>query len=194
VLCRFTAFVAIDDSHIVNAGGQMHQVVQAVEAPQGWEMFESQRSVASLSDAMCYDMAEAVHCEAPPPPSAYRLGMVEAVQFKLDIASRPLVTAKAQAKQMLDGFEATATDLAAKRIDMLVAIHDDLDDLLTSIREEGFDATLVDRLEKLMDAISSMHNNRQGADIDGYWAEMIAILGEVAGKAKRTTKRKSYWK
>jgi hypothetical protein len=37
VLCRFTAYVAVDRSEVVNEGGQQHKVVQAVEAPAGWE-------------------------------------------------------------------------------------------------------------------------------------------------------------
>jgi Ca-activated chloride channel family protein len=36
VLCRFTAFVAVDRTAAVNPGGQVHQVVQPVEAPAGW--------------------------------------------------------------------------------------------------------------------------------------------------------------
>jgi Ca-activated chloride channel family protein len=42
VLSRFTAFVAVDKSEIVNSGGKVNSVVQAVEAPEGW----AQRSVA----------------------------------------------------------------------------------------------------------------------------------------------------
>jgi Ca-activated chloride channel family protein len=38
VLCRFTAFVAVDRSSVVNPGGQVHGIVQPVEMPQGWEM------------------------------------------------------------------------------------------------------------------------------------------------------------
>ena len=37
VLSRFTAFLAIDRSQIVNPGGQLQQVVQAVDEPAGWE-------------------------------------------------------------------------------------------------------------------------------------------------------------
>lgn len=35
VLCRFTAFVAVDHE-VVNRGGRQHQAVQPVEAPEGW--------------------------------------------------------------------------------------------------------------------------------------------------------------
>ncbi|TMQ23167.1 MAG: VWA domain-containing protein, partial [Deltaproteobacteria bacterium] len=36
VLSRFTAFLAIDRSAVVNKGGVLHQVVQPVESPAGW--------------------------------------------------------------------------------------------------------------------------------------------------------------
>jgi Ca-activated chloride channel family protein len=36
VLCRFTAFVAVDRSEVVNPGGQLHSIVQPVEQPAGW--------------------------------------------------------------------------------------------------------------------------------------------------------------
>jgi Ca-activated chloride channel family protein len=39
VLCRFTAFVAAD-VQVVNQGGVVHRVLQPVEAPAGWSMFE----------------------------------------------------------------------------------------------------------------------------------------------------------
>jgi hypothetical protein len=39
VLCRFTAFVAAD-VQVVNEGGVVHKVLQPVEAPAGWTMFE----------------------------------------------------------------------------------------------------------------------------------------------------------
>src|SRR5262249_48698879 len=38
VLCRFTAFVAVDHSETVNAGGQQHRIIQPVEMPARWEM------------------------------------------------------------------------------------------------------------------------------------------------------------
>ncbi|MBY0525413.1 MAG: VWA domain-containing protein [Gemmataceae bacterium] len=41
VLCRFTAFVAVDHATIVNRGGPLHRVTQAVEAPAGWDMFKA---------------------------------------------------------------------------------------------------------------------------------------------------------
>ncbi|MGO9465024.1 MAG: VIT domain-containing protein [Isosphaeraceae bacterium] len=36
VLCRFTAYVAIDRAAVVNEGGKAHQITQPVEMPAGW--------------------------------------------------------------------------------------------------------------------------------------------------------------
>ena len=38
VLCRFTAFVAVDRAEVVNPGGEVHQVMQPVELPSQWAM------------------------------------------------------------------------------------------------------------------------------------------------------------
>jgi Ca-activated chloride channel family protein len=38
VLSRFTAYVAVDRSEVVNEGGRLQQIVQPVELPDGWEM------------------------------------------------------------------------------------------------------------------------------------------------------------
>jgi hypothetical protein len=39
VLSRFTAYVAVDRSEVVNEGGRQEQLVQPVEAPEGWGVF-----------------------------------------------------------------------------------------------------------------------------------------------------------
>jgi RNA polymerase sigma factor (sigma-70 family) len=39
VLSRFTAFVAVDRSEVVNQGGKVQRITQPVEAPAGWAMF-----------------------------------------------------------------------------------------------------------------------------------------------------------
>jgi Ca-activated chloride channel family protein len=40
VLCRFTAFVAVDVKEVVNPGGEVRRVTQPVDAPAGWEMLK----------------------------------------------------------------------------------------------------------------------------------------------------------
>jgi Ca-activated chloride channel family protein len=47
VLSRFTAFVAVDRSEVVNAGGECRQIIQPVEAPDGWGMLAGNARHAS---------------------------------------------------------------------------------------------------------------------------------------------------
>jgi Ca-activated chloride channel family protein len=50
VLCRFTAFVAVDRSEVVNEGGQQQRITQPVEMPAGWAMRGAQ--VSELPDEL----------------------------------------------------------------------------------------------------------------------------------------------
>jgi len=49
VLSRFTAYVAVDRSEVVNPGGRQHEIVQPVEMPDGWEMDMSVDSHAACA-------------------------------------------------------------------------------------------------------------------------------------------------
>ena len=37
VLCRFTAYVAVDRSQVANEDGSLHRITQPVEQPEGWD-------------------------------------------------------------------------------------------------------------------------------------------------------------
>jgi Ca-activated chloride channel family protein len=62
VLCRFTAFVAVDQ-RVVNEGGTSRRVTQPVEAPSGWDMFTD-------SDDAPIALASAAAAPPMPPPAA----------------------------------------------------------------------------------------------------------------------------
>ena len=49
VLCRFTAYVAVDHSEVVNRGGKQQRVIQPVESPDGWDMAEQSASLADCT-------------------------------------------------------------------------------------------------------------------------------------------------
>jgi Ca-activated chloride channel family protein len=76
VLCRFTAYVAVDRSAVVNEGGQVHSVVQPVEQPEGWA--EQAASVVCGAVPQQWNMMRSLGaapaptgpapaCAAPPP-------------------------------------------------------------------------------------------------------------------------------
>jgi Ca-activated chloride channel homolog len=102
VLSRFTAYLAVDKSERVNPSGQMHPMVQPVEAPEGWAMLEKQKrsfvtaagmvprgataAAAAPARAVAQDMksraqavpkATSASFEAPePPPPAEELSAI----------------------------------------------------------------------------------------------------------------------
>jgi Ca-activated chloride channel family protein len=41
VLSRFTAYILVDRSEVVNAGGEVRRIVQPVDVPGGWEMYDA---------------------------------------------------------------------------------------------------------------------------------------------------------
>jgi Ca-activated chloride channel family protein len=64
VLCRFTAFVAVD-SRVVNENGESRRVVQPVESPSGWDL-----PVAATAATSFISMASAsMPLAAPMPPA-----------------------------------------------------------------------------------------------------------------------------
>ncbi|HVS38892.1 MAG TPA: hypothetical protein VMS17_25265, partial [Gemmataceae bacterium] len=64
VLCRFTAFVAVDRSEVVNQGGRVHSIVQPVEQPAAWAqpptLLHCLRAPASAAPAAPKPRAECV--------------------------------------------------------------------------------------------------------------------------------------
>lgn len=75
VLSRFTAFLVVDRSQVVNKGGALHQVVQPVEPPAGWNTpvgAPSARTttVGVMKSAMPSAMAMPARAIAPAPMSA----------------------------------------------------------------------------------------------------------------------------
>jgi Ca-activated chloride channel family protein len=94
VLCRFTAFVAVD-SVVVNEGGRLRRVTQPVDAPQGWDMFAPQPVAAGAvmaapaavqSRAPAGGMARPLLAKASPVPRERRAA--EPVVVPLDAYRR----------------------------------------------------------------------------------------------------------
>ena len=48
VLCRFTAYVAVDRSQVVNEGRTLHRITQPVEQPEGWTDYEATRTSRAI--------------------------------------------------------------------------------------------------------------------------------------------------
>ena len=73
VLCRFTAFVAVD-SRVVTDGARPHRVTQPVELPAGWSPTGAGPQTAAMPLAAMRPSAMGAAAMPPPPPMAMRSG------------------------------------------------------------------------------------------------------------------------
>jgi len=106
VLSRFTAFLAVDRSEVVNKGGNLVQAVQPVESPAGWDMAKAKRYRTSAAPVMrsavaapralaqmpmppMGDFGAAAAPGAPPPPPAAARPMAPQGYAPPPMESRP---------------------------------------------------------------------------------------------------------
>jgi Ca-activated chloride channel family protein len=131
VLCRFTAFVAVDVAEVVNERGEVHRVVQPVDAPHGWDLFapggEPARAIAFTAAAPAQAMAPM----AARPAGLFRPGMTAqapagdtavAPRRPLDLAAyRRRAAALADRVERAGWWDLTATAALAAEVSTLVA-------------------------------------------------------------------------
>jgi Ca-activated chloride channel family protein len=206
VLCRFTAFVAVDRSAVVNPGGQVHQVVQPVELPDGWEQpwaalggfagpcYAAARQDRTMSleearsglfeetesvDSMLHEFGADVPVGAP--------GLVERLlsKFRRGKAKKAADAApvldrdacRQRARDLLQALSASPTD-ATSRLAVLRSLVRGLDELVRGLRAAGERHPSVERLgEVLLRLQVFLGRGRFGdAAVEALWAQVEAAL------------------
>jgi Ca-activated chloride channel family protein len=203
VLCRFTAFVAVD-SRVVNEGGQNRRVTQPVELPSGWEV--------SADAAPQFLTASA----APVPPPAVGEG-VRPTFAPVQASARRMKTFAAVPSMMATGRAGgmpTSTPLSIQDMRRIAAVE-------AQRLRDGADRPAYQRREMLADLASRLGVLLRGltdpayapvralvtaleadGDLDARWAEAIAVLTTFAGTpspaaspgGNRARERKPFWK
>jgi Ca-activated chloride channel family protein len=181
VLCRFTAFVAVDD-RLVNKGGVVHRVTQPVELPQGWQM-----PVAPQA-AVCTAMS----ASAPPPPMPQPAGKarqrtagpMERAPLSAIIPALP-VALHTFARQALDRLRAAANRPLAERTRLLAELSAELVAVLD--RVPGLPSDTMTQLRDLAARLAS-----PVFDVDSEWQSAVDILEPLAGQSTR--RGRPFWK
>jgi hypothetical protein len=91
VLTRFTAFVVVDETEIVNQDGTRRKIVQPVEMPADWEM-QDQVAMPSLTMAgsAAFRMPAPAAIPVAPPPPMQPLSEIEFTGYKASAAPPPV--------------------------------------------------------------------------------------------------------
>jgi Ca-activated chloride channel family protein len=211
VLCRFTAFVAVDRSEVVNAGGPVHQITQPVEAPEGWEMLdaaaapslccklvapgfalESVDSMLQESTGMPMELAQ-----QDPSPGARRAlrGMMrrvfkrsmKVVQSAQPAPSGDLASYRLQAAALLQALQ-SLTAIAAdvkRRLKMLASLAGRLATLIRDLRLIKLAAAELQPLEKLHEELEQLAAKKRPSEeeVMQAWKTCEQVLQTFAGNS-----------
>ncbi len=207
VLCRFTAFVAVDDR--VVSDGEVHRVVQPVERPAGWEFDVPRFASAPMAGPMAAAPMAAVPLAgfagapggafgAPPPPAAPRAsggrtragGGPESAPRRMPV-SGSLPDDMTELREIV-ALEVRRLDEAAgkpgwERRDLLADLASRLGILVAGRRDAASEP-----LRRLVGELTA------DGDVDLLWARAREVLeefaGKPAGKPAAQERRRSFWR
>ena len=194
VLCRFTAFVAVD-TRVTGEGEPEHRVIQPVELPSGWDPGPAATPLPGVAP-----MAFTASAEAALPLSRPRLGF--AARLSAPTVPAPFTTGGPAARA---AFDADARAIAADELVRLRAAEtlgarerfDHLADLGSRLRVLARTAGDHPDLTALAAELVAI---RPGADIDRLWRHTVEVLTRVssaappAGDRRRQGSGRAFWK
>ena len=211
VLCRFTAFVAVD-SRVVTEGGEAHRVMQPVEAPAGWDMFAA-RPQPQGAALMAAGAAFAPMAAAAPAPAQISgamlsrsapLGKASAGVFggrrqASAEGARPggalrrdlmtLTAVREQVREELRRLRQAGTPVDYERRELLADLASRLTALLHHLAAEGVSPSEFSTLTDLVAEVTA------GGDVTALWDKALRVLDEFAeGPHVPKKKRHAFWK
>jgi Ca-activated chloride channel homolog len=219
VLCRFTAFVAVDKSQVVN-GGQLHEITQPVEAPEGWAML-GKGAAPGWMGTSDYDAADSVvsylheftdtelaqTLPSSPPEGAQFQKMVYGsilgkAQAKRRAAKTPppdLAIYRRRVALMLAELKKASAEDPATRVAALEALTHKLAALLAELQLLGVPGASWKALKKLESKLESLLPKKapKEAEVTKLWTECEQILQAFAGTAstaRAPARRDAFWK
>jgi Ca-activated chloride channel family protein len=191
VLCRFTAYVAVD-SRVVNEGGPEHRVVQPVELPAGWQLPIPRPAPVRMARMMLAGAPTAMPPTVPPmmPPAPGGPWAGEA----LDRGTPPLVPpALAEARELVsEELVRLRVDVGGlpgyQRKELLADLASRLRAMLAHLRSRGVAEETTAPVRELVDAIEA------GGDVDALWQRAVRVLDAFLGGAPSAPERPPFWK
>ncbi|MGP4024421.1 VIT domain-containing protein [Actinomadura sp. 3N407] len=215
VLCRFTAFVAVD-SRVVTDGEAPHQAVQPVEMPSGWEQptaaprmthaaFSATTDAIMMPEALMAPGSPPPPAPSGPPPPAY--GTARGApprgtgRTPSAPAARPRSAAPRRARRSpaLTGFQQElanvldrlrqAPDTHDQRVHHLLSdLLPILESIVQRMEAQSLDAT---PLSTLRDDLRRLSPTPDEATINNHWSRALQVLSDFTGAP---APRRPFWK
>jgi len=197
VLCRFTAYVAVD-SRVVTENGEVRRVTQPVESPSGWDMFDTPSAPGMVLASLAAPL--------PPPAAAPRLGGFAPARAEAK-RSGPMPFAQVPAGLQAAGRSRAmaapgSSPLTLADLRAIVTVE------ATRLREAEGRSALErrDLLADLASRLGALLEGREDAELkglrrlverlkaDGGLPEKWALARETLEGFAPSTERKAFWK
>ena len=212
VLCRFTAYVAVD-SRVVAEGGGLHRVVQPVEAPAGWFEDEDELGLGSAPrHALMLGCAPESRAPSPmaaksmpaprmarrasmaPPAPGSGSGSAGSTSARRPRASAPerwwaggeddeLAGARNQVREEVRRMRKTGPLGEVERREWLADLATRLKALVRHLRDHAVPSSALTALNGLVKAIQA------GGAVDQMWDEAVTVLEAFAAGAAKPKRR-----
>ena len=202
ILCRFTAYVAVD-SRVVTDGGVPHRVVQPVEAPAGWDFAPPGLAMPAVAPMMSSFRAEAA-------PAARMRFTAAAASAPMASAPRPrpmlgrsapagaapcapqehpeLTAARQQARDEARRLREAGRLADHERREWLADLASRLTALLRHLTSSGVPAAKFDVLRELVAAIEA------GVTVNVLWDKALQVLDYFAAGNGASKNQRTFWK
>ncbi|WP_405151857.1 VIT domain-containing protein [Sphaerisporangium sp. NBC_01403] len=217
VLCRFTAFVAVD-TRVVAEGGPAHRVIQPVEMPSGWEMpspITGSPMIAAAPVAFTSDAAPAIfslsaHESGPVAAGGGVPGAPGAFPARASAPRGRLFAASPKMAPPAPPVPHSPDAVRPQLVEELARLRER--ESLPAPERRLYLADLGSRLAALAAYVGGGDNElavlarelsaceTPGADVDALWAHAIKLLVELTGgtagpgEAPKPGRRPSFWK
>jgi Ca-activated chloride channel family protein len=203
VLCRFTAWLAVD-TRVVTEGGQPHRVVQPVEVPRGW----APPPAASATGAVFLAAAAAPMAAGPMagPPTVQARAARGANTFLSRAAAAPmrmarlaasrdddaLAQAGAQAREEVDRLRSAGHADLAQRREALADLGTRLAALIRHLEAAGVDDQTLTPVRELQAALADdAPLTLPETSVAQLWTRALEVLDALAAGPGARTSRKA---
>jgi Ca-activated chloride channel homolog len=210
VLCRFTAWLAVD-TRVVTDGSGPHRVIQPVEPAAGWDMLDAavpmslMASAAPAAPAAMAPMGFAAPRRAGGsrlrggvgPSAKQKKAMaakeLEVEQFAAERRASETAAARTQMTDELSRLRAAEAGAEYERRELLADLGSRLDALVRHLDSVG--VVVSDLLRSLVSKLSGDRPlTMSTAELDGAWADAVRVLEEFVTDSAATKGRREFWK
>lgn len=196
VLSRFTAYVAVDRSAVVNANGKPRQIVQPVELPEGWMLGEDDTVVMCCSADAAPQVMSSVFAEhGAPHGRPCSAGAAPPMMSKASMAFK--TSGERIAERAASALAALASGRwFSKSRKQLSILLESLEELVAKLRSDGHARlaeveALVERCRQLL-AGQDWHAGTKRREVAQFAADVQAFIRSLA--VVSNPGREEFWK